>query len=152
MNMTFPLRTVTITEYEDAKAKIDDFIEKNRGKRATYEENASLYIYSGIVDRYAIQQQLSSFEEEIHIIRFDDVAIATNPFELFLDYGNQIRARSKASQTFLIQLAGGTGGYLPTATAEKGSHYSAYVSSGTTGHEGGELLVRKTLDTINKMF
>lgn len=152
MNMTFPLRTVTIAEYEDAKAKIDDFIEKNRGKRATYEENASLYVYSGIVDRYAIQQQLSSFEEEIHIIRFDDVAIATNPFELFLDYGNQIRARSKAKQTFLIQLAGGTGGYLPTVTAEKGSHYSAYVSSGTTGHEGGELLVRKTLDTINKMF
>lgn len=152
MNMTFPLRTVTIAEYEDAKAKIDDFIEKNRGKRATYEENASLYVYSGIVDRYAIQQQLSSFEEEIHIIRFDDVAIATNPFELFLDYGNQIRARSKAKQTFLIQLAGGTGGYLPTVTAEKGGHYSAYVSSGTTGHEGGELLVSKTLDTINKMF
>ena len=150
--MTFPLRRVTIEEYEDAKDKIDTFIANNRGKRVTYEENANLYVYSGIVDRYAIQQSINSFKEEIHVIRFDDIAIATNPFELFLDYGNQIRARSKAKQTFLIQLACGCGGYLPTEIAEKGSHYSAYVSSGTTSHVGGELLVRNTLDTINKMF
>lgn len=152
MRMTFPLRKVTISEYENAKSNIDSFIEQNRGKRVTYEENAKLYIYSGIMDRYEIQQRISSFEEEIHIIKFDDIAIATNPFELFLDYGNQIRARSKAKQTFLIQLACGCGGYLPTAIAEKGSHYSAYVSSGTTGHEGGLMLVSQTLDCINKMF
>ena len=152
VNMTFPLRKVTISEYEDAKANIDGFIEKNRGKRVTYEENAKLYIYSGIMGRYDIQQSMNTFDEEIHVIRFDDVAIATNPFELFLDYGNQIRARSKAKQTFLIQLACGYGGYLPTEIAERGSHYSAYVSSGTTGHVGGDLLVRETLEKINKKF
>ena len=152
VNMTFPLRKVTISEYEDAKANIDGFIEKNRGKRVTYEENAKLYIYSGIMGRYDIQQSVNTFDEEIHVIRFDDVAIATNPFELFLDYGNQIRARSKAKQTFLIQLACGCGGYLPTEIAERGSHYSAYVSSGTTGHVGGDLLVRETLEKINKKF
>jgi hypothetical protein len=41
---------------------------------------------------------------------------------------------------------------LPTEKAEKGSHYSAYVSSGWTGHEGGDILVRTTLEQINKMF
>ena len=90
--------------------------------------------------------------EEIHIVRFGDVAIATNPFELFLNYGNKIRARSKAKQTFLIQLSCGADGYLPTEKAEKGGHYSANVSSGITGHEGGNLLVRSTLEHINKMF
>ena len=79
-------------------------------------------------------------------------AIATNPFELFLDYGNQIRARSFAEQTFLIQLANGASGYLPTKKAEEGGHYSAYVSSGTVGHAGGEQLVRETLTVINRMF
>ena len=98
------------------------------------------------------QQNVNTFTEEIHVIRFDDITIATNPFELFLDYGNQIRARSKAKQTFLIQLACGCGGYLPTEKAEKGSHYSAYVSSGTTGHVGGEILVRETLEKINNKF
>ena len=152
VNMSFPLRRVTIEEYEDAKNRIDTFIANNRGKRVTYEENARLYIYSGIVDRYVAQQTMNTFKEEIHVIRFDDIAIATNPYELFLDYGNQIRARSKAKQTFLIQLACGCGGYLPTETAEKGSHYSAYVSSGTTGHVGGEILVRETLEKINAKF
>ena len=152
VNMTFPLRRVTIGEYEDAKNRIDSFIANNRGKRVTYEENAKLYVYSGIVDRYVVQQTVNTFKEEIHVIRFDDIAIATNPFELFLDYGNQIRARSKAKQTFLIQLACGCGGYLPTEKAEKGSHYSAYVSSGTTGHVGGEILVRETLERINGKF
>jgi hypothetical protein len=88
----------------------------------------------------------------MHVLRLGDVAFATNPYELFLNYGNQIRARSKAKQTFLIQLCCGSKGYLPTEKAEKGGHYSAYVSSGCTGHEGGDLLVRKTLGEINKMF
>jgi len=29
---------------------------------------------------------------------------------------------------------------------------SAFVLSGTTGHEGGNMLVRKTLKEINEMF
>ena len=89
---------------------------------------------------------------EVHIARLGDIAFATSSFELFLDFGNQIRARSKAQQTFLIQLACGAHGYLPTEKAERGGHYSAYVSSGVTGHEGGDILVRKTVEEINKMF
>ena len=80
------------------------------------------------------------------------IAFATNPYELFLDYGNKIRSSSRASQTFLIQLSCGAWGYLPTKKAEEGGHYSAYVSSGTVGHEGGDLLVRQTLKRINALF
>ena len=88
----------------------------------------------------------------MHIIRLGDVAFATNPFELFLDYGNQIKARSRAQQTFIVQLACGCEDYLPTKKAEDGGHYSGFVSSGLVGHEGGELLVANTLEEINKLF
>ncbi len=152
LDITLPLRKVTISEYNNAVEKIDDFIAKNRGKKITFEENAALHIYSGIITRYERQKNESTYQDEIHVIRFGDIAIATNPYELFLDYGNRIRARSLAKQTFLIQLSCGSRGYLPTEKAEKGSHYSAYVSSGNTGHEGGDILVRTTLDHINKMF
>jgi len=111
-----------------------------------------MHIFAGTMSRYEYQQTNDILQVEIHIVRFGDVAFATNPFELFLDYGNQIKARSKASQTFLIQLANGNYGYLPTKKAEQGSHYSAYVSSGITGHQGGELLVRKTVQKINEMW
>ncbi len=151
-NLTLPLRRVTIKEYNEAKEKIDDFVKNNRGKRVTFDDNARLHVYAGTIARYRFQQKVNTFDTEIHVIRFDDVAIATNPFELFLNYGNKIRARSLAKQTFLIQLACGALGYLPTEKAEKGSHYSAYVSSGSAGHEGGDILVRTTLEHINAMF
>ena len=152
INLTMPLRKVTIAEYNNAIEKIDDFIAKNRGKHTSFEDAAALHVYSGTLSRYALQKIMSTYEDEIHIIRFGDVAIATNPYELFLDYGNRIRARSLAKQTFLIQLSCGSRAYLPTEKAEKGSHYSAYVSSGMTGHEGGDILVAATLDHLNKMF
>ncbi|MBQ3493681.1 MAG: hypothetical protein IJA88_06195 [Clostridia bacterium] len=151
-DITLPLRRVTIADYENAIEKLEKFIEKNRGRRISFADNAAMHVYAGTVVRYELQQKVNTFKEEIHIIRFGDIAIATNPFELFLDYGNQIRARSKAKQTFLIQLACGADGYLPTKKAEQGSHYSAYVSSGYTGHVGGDILVRETLERINKKF
>ena len=46
------------------------------------------------------------------------MAFMSCPFELFLNFGNIIKARSKAKQTFIIQLANGAGGYLPTEIAE----------------------------------
>ena len=150
--INLPLRRVTKKEYINAVEKIDNFIERNRGKRINFDDNAAMHVYSGIVARYELQKNINVFPIEAHFIRFGDIAIATNPFELFLNYGNQIRARSKAKQTILIQLACGAAGYLPTLKAEKGSHYSAYVSSGYAGHEGGDLLVRETIEKINNKF
>ena len=102
--------------------------------------------------RGILQETIDVVPIEVHVMRLGPVALATNPYELFLDYGNRIRARSKASQTFLVQQCCGSFGYVPTEKAERGSHYSAYVSSGTVGHEGGDLLVRKTVSEINDML
>ena len=146
-----PLRRVTPEEYERADAALRNFAKESSG-RINYEDNARMQIHFGTVNRYKIQQTRDLFTIESHILRLGDLAFATNPFELFLDYGNQMRARSLAKQTFLIQLACGSWGYLPTEKAEKGGHYSAFVSSGTAGHVGGEMLVRKTVKEINEMF
>ena len=151
-DLDFPLRMVTISEYEQAKKQFDDYVAKSGKSVFTSADMSALHIFGGIMDRYHVQQQTQFYTSEIHVARFGDVAIATNPFELFLDYGNQIRARSEATQTILIQLACDCGGYLPTEKAERGSHYSAYVSSGETGHAGGELLVRKSLDVIQQLW
>ena len=151
IKLDLPLRRVTPKEYEESLAVIKSFAEKVTGD-INYADNARLQIHSGNVGRYWLQQTRDMFTIEMHVLRFGDIAIATNPFELFLNYGNQIRARSLAKQTVLIQLSCGSFGYLPTEKAEKGSHYSAFIASGMAGHEGGNLLVRKTLTEINKMF
>jgi hypothetical protein len=109
-------------------------------------------VHLGILRRAELQEVMDIYPTEVHVIRLGSIAIATNPYELFLDFGNQIKARSLAEQTFLIQLCCGSEGYLPTRKAEAGGHYSAFVSSGHVGHIGGEQLVRETLQDINGMF
>lgn len=151
IKLDMPLRRVTIEEKDKAVKEVADFFEKIDGS-FNFRDSARLHVHAGTIVRYELQQIQETDEIEVHFIRLGNIAFATNPYELFLNYGNQIRARSKASQTFLIQLCCGSRGYLPTEKAEKGQHYSAYVSSGKTGHMGGELLVRKTLSEINEMF
>lgn len=146
-----PIRRVTISECEAADMAIREFI-KEADENVNFASNAKMHVHAGTISRFRYQQNHDIQTIEIHIVKLGDIVITTNPFELFLDYGNQIRARSHAKQTFIIQLACGGYAYLPTETAEKGSHYSAYVSSGITGHQGGEILVRKTVEEINKIL
>ena len=153
LNVDLPLRKATIAEYEKAVREINYYVDKNRDKENfNFEDKAAMLVYIGTIIRYREQEKKETFPIEMHVVRLGDIAIATNPFELFLDYGNRMKARSKAQQTFVFQLTGGTGGYLPTKKAEQGSHYSAYISSGNVGNEGGDLLVRKTIMEINSMF
>src|SRR5690606_16636092 len=90
-------------------------------------------------------------EVELHVLRIGDAVICTNPFELFTDYGIQIKGRSKAVQTFIIQLAG-SGSYLPTERAVRGGGYSAVVQSSRIGPEGGQMLVDRTVAAIESVF
>ncbi len=87
---------------------------------------------------------------EIHVIRLGDIAIATNPFELFVDYGLRIKAGSKAVLTFLVQLSCHDSGYLPTEKAVKGGGYSA--DSYLVGPKGGNKLVEETVRCINELW
>ena len=149
--LEMPLRRVTPSERDAAEKAIREFFKEHTGD-INYMDTAAMHVHAGTIGRYEYQQSHNLRTIEVHIVRIGNVVFATNPYELFLDYGNQIRALSHASQTFIIQLCCGSDGYLPTKKAEEGGHYSAYVSSGTVGHAGGELLVRKTVEEINKMF
>jgi hypothetical protein len=153
IKLDLPLRKVTIAEYEKAVRELEYYVEKNKDKdRFDFEDSAKMHVHAGVIQRYREQQYTELYPIEYHVVRLGDIAIATNPFELFLDYGNRMKARSYAEQTFIVQLCCGSGFYLPTEKAEKAGHYSAYVSSGFVGHEGGDLLVRKTIKEINQMW
>ncbi|MBE5995778.1 MAG: hypothetical protein E7240_00305 [Lachnospiraceae bacterium] len=149
--MELPLRRATLAEYEKAKRGVKEYLAEHPGDVNFYDA-AKMQVDLGVLSRFALQETMNVVPIESHILKLGTIAFSTNPFELFLKYGNQIRVRSKAEQTFLIQLCNGAEGYLPTAKAERGGHYSAFISSGECGHEGGDLFVRKTLEHINRMF
>jgi len=141
-----PQRLVTEEEAAEARATIAELSKDPKNQR--------IVVWQGEVlkrrDRQQAGQSLTH-PVEVHVIRLGDVAIATNPFELFTQYGIQMKARSKALQTFLIQLAG-PGSYLPTAEAVRGGGYSAIIQSNQVGPEGGQVLVDKTIELINPLW
>lgn len=104
-----------------------------------------------VKERYELEKQQPKLPVEIHVIRIGDIVFATNPFELYLDYGLRIKARSPAIQTFIIQLAG-SGTYVPTSRSVAGGAYGAVPASTLIGPEGGQELVEKTLEIINDIF
>ncbi|MGI5818633.1 MAG: hypothetical protein ACOX9R_11115 [Armatimonadota bacterium] len=100
-------------------------------------------------DRY--EEPLESVPVEVGVVRIDDVAFVTAPFEYYLDFGDRIKGRSEAVQTFVVQLAGG-GSYLATERAASGSSYGAVPSSCRVSPEGGEVIVDEAVTTISEMF
>ncbi|MBN1293967.1 MAG: hypothetical protein JXB48_19170 [Candidatus Latescibacteria bacterium] len=159
-NIDLPLRRVTEKEYEDALSAYTMYTalkEQESLKEKFSDDFTDPFIRimgnnKKIIDRYLEQRSNPYYTIDLHVIRLGDVAFANNPFELFLDYGLQIIARSKAEQTFIIQLSGDSGGYLPTARAIQGGGYSAYIYSNKVGPQGGEVLVNETVKRINNMW
>ncbi len=153
-SMRLPMRQVTEAEREAAQAARDQCVARIKKDPAVSRQvERRIKWYQTTVDRF--EEQLKNpnptYETEIHVVRLGDIAICTNAFELFTDFGIRIKARSKAVQTFVVQLAG-PGTYLPTDRAVRGGHYSAIVESNLVGPEGGQLLVDSTVDLISRLW
>jgi hypothetical protein len=144
--LELPRREVLQREFELAKAKIAE-LSTQEGKQTL------IYWHGGVVKRFEQQQtgKMQPYTMELHVVRLGDIAIATNPFELYTDYGIQIKARSPALQTFIVQLAG-PGTYLPSQRAVVGGGYSAIAESNEVGPEGGRMLVDRTVERLRELW
>jgi hypothetical protein len=152
--MRLPMRLVTEAEYAEAKAAVDQAAARmGQDAKAADREYRRMKWYEVTVQRFERQRADTppTYEMEVHVLRIGDIAVCTNGFEMFTDYGIRIKARSRAVQTFVIQLAG-PGTYLPTEKAVRGGHYSAVVHSSLVGPEGGQVLVDRTVELVNSMW
>jgi len=157
--LSLPVRLVTEEEYLFSKAERDKFSAQIAADpRAANKVLTRMTWNRDVVERFERQRvdPNPKMESEIHVLRIGEVVICTNQFELFTDYGIRIQARSKALQTFVIQLTAGTGAagasYLPTEKAVKGGGYSAVIQSDWVTPEGGNLLVDRTVNLINNLW
>jgi hypothetical protein len=127
-----------------------------KGGPGPYDDKSMKFVlmrnHEGVINLHEARQRDPHFAMELHVLRLGDTVFATNPFELFLDYGQRIKARSPAAQTFVVQLAGGRGGYLPSERAVQGGGYGALPVNGMVGPEGGRALVEATLREIGNLW
>lgn len=139
-------------EYARAKAMCDALDAKEQMAGPDWWNR---HFFGYVVDRYEAQQKADPvYAVELHVLRIGDVAVATNPFELYVDYGVQIQARSPAQQTVLIQLAAPLdfAYYLPTPRAVAAGGYSAEVTHNLVGPEGAQVLVDRTVEAIGALW
>lgn len=142
--LQLPVRPVTEEEMRQAQAKAEAL------KHQPAERRRMIW-HQEVVERFQRQKDQPHYTAEVHVLRLGEVAIATNPFELFTDYGVQMQAKSRAEQTFVVQLVG-PGGYVPTPKAVQGGGYSAIAESNEVGPEGGQTLVDRTVAILNALW
>lgn len=144
--VVLPRRTVSEREADLAREKL-------RELSTAPGNDTLLWWHGGVVERWERQQSGDEvpFTTEVHVVRVGDVAVATNQFELYTDFGVAMKARSPALQTFVVQLAG-PGTYLPSARAARGGGYGAIAESNEVGPEAGQVLVDHTVARLRELF
>ena len=173
--LSLPRRRASNTEYLSAKETVSDILrqsseeelyqsfceevlrnEKITGRQGPYDRKGHPFVLfrnaRAVIERFSDQDHHPFFSMELHLLRLGSMVFVTNPFELFFEFGQRIRARSAAKQTCIVQLCGGAGGYLPTATAEKAGGYGGLIVNGQVGSEGGALLVEESLSAIETVW
>lgn len=162
-----PQRIPTQKEYDSSKAEVE--------KRKNNPADGRLAWNKRIISRYEDLKKNPNptLWTTVNVLRIGDAVLCTNQFELYTDFALQIKARSKAVQTFVVQLCNGSGElirkgitkidantavygscgtYLPSERAVQGGGYGAVIQSNVVGPEGGQVLVEKTLNMIDQAW
>ncbi len=161
--LELPRRLVSKEQYEFAKQEIEALRKEpfvNTGDvHADFKVNTAhmskISRFTGIKNRYEEQLQSETGKMEMHVIKIGDVAFASNPFELYIDFQHQMQARSPFTQTFVIQLCdqpkGYPTGYLATEKGVANHGYSATIYCNQISPAGGDILVEETLAELKKL-
>jgi hypothetical protein len=147
---------VTDEEYATAVEQVDEYEQQLAelgdadvlSNQYTYLKSRIAW-YRRAIGRY--EEPLESVPSEVNVFRLGDIAFVTVPFEYYLDFGDRIKGRSAAVQTFVVQLAGG-GSYLATERAAAGLSYGAIPSSCKVSPKGGQQIVDAAVRILDEMF
>jgi len=104
------------------------------------------------LERHATMGPDPVISVDCNFLRIGDLAVATNPFELYLEYGQRIKARCPATQTIAAELTNDCLSYLPTREALGHGHYSAMPSNIRVGPDAGDQLVARSIEYLQVLF
>lgn len=153
LEMKLPIRKVSEEDYRKAMKQVGEIKAKySKENPMTMKDLVAAFEPQGVVIRYEQQNVSDKYSFKCHILRIGNIAVATNPFELYHEFAQRIKARAEAEQVFIIQLSNGLGGYLPTRDAVNGGSYSSKPASTCCGPDGGDVLVEETLKVIGKLW
>ncbi len=82
----------------------------------------------------------------LQTVGIGSLGIAAIPFETFVEIGLELKDRSPFQQTFTIELANGSYGYLPTPQQHKLGGYETWLGTNFVEYEASTTIVNALLD------
>jgi len=88
----------------------------------------------------------------IQTVRIGDLAICTLPFEVFVEIGLELKAKSPAADTFVVSFGNGGYGYLPTPEQHQFGGYETWLTTNKVQKDASVILVDNLLEMLGEMF
>ena len=93
------------------------------------------------------------FPVNINVLRIGNAVICTNPAELFVEFGLEIKADSPSRVTFISELTDGYCGYVPTMAAFQNGGYETWCApSSQLEYSGGDQIVQASKALLRDIF
>jgi len=96
-------------------------------------------------------EKMDTTQVFIQAFRIGDLGIASIPFEVFTETGLDIKARSPFKDTFTIELANGSNGYLPTPRQLDFGGYETWLGTNRVEREASEKITAKVLELFQQV-
>lgn len=83
--------------------------------------------------------------------RIGDLGIAAIPFEVFTEIGLEIKAKSPFKDTFTIELANGSNGYLPTPAQHELGGYETWLGTNRVEREASVKITAEIVELLGRV-
>lgn len=87
----------------------------------------------------------------LQALRIGDLAITSLPFEVFVEIGLDLKARSPFAQSFTISLANGSEGYLPTPRHHTLGGYETWLGTNRVDEQAAPLMADALLEMLGEL-
>lgn len=88
----------------------------------------------------------------VQAIRVGDLAICALPFEVFAEIGLELKAKSPAAGTIVVELANDGYGYLPTPGQHVFGGYETWLGTCRVQEDSSVILVENLLEMLGELF
>lgn len=87
----------------------------------------------------------------LQVLRIGQVAIGTMPFEVFCEIGLEFKSRSPIQPAFMVELAHGYFGYLPTPRQHRLGGYETWIGTNRVEPEASDKMMTVLLEMASEL-
>ncbi|MEM7012279.1 MAG: neutral/alkaline non-lysosomal ceramidase N-terminal domain-containing protein [Verrucomicrobiota bacterium] len=130
----------------------DDLLARAKEYLATEDESTLPRLAKAYAGRVvALHEGPDTIDAKIQAVKIGDLAICTYPFETFAEIGLEVKVKSPFGDTFVVSLANGAYGYLPTKEQHEFGGYETWMGTCKVQFDANEILTSHLLEMLAEL-